>query len=97
MQTFGIDIDYISKVQEKQRQARKVDLKENKFWLDSITSHYFHGLDPNKILEFEAPLKTIKENIKKGYFESLIKDYLLENNHKIMVTLLPEKGLTEKR
>ena len=60
-------------------------------------SHWMYSDQPNEILEFEAPLKIIKENVKKGYFESLIKDYLLENNHKIMVTLLPEKGLTEKR
>ena len=60
-------------------------------------SHWMYSDKPNEILAFEAQLKTIKENIKKGYFESLIRDYLLENNHKIMVTLLPEKGLTEKR
>jgi len=60
-------------------------------------SHWMYSDLPNEILEFEAPLKAIKDNIKKGYFESLIRDYFLENNHKIMVTLLPEKGLTEKR
>ena len=63
----------------------------------SALSHWMYSDQPNEILEFEGPLKTIKESVKKGYFESLIRDYLLENNHKIMVTLLPEKGLTEKR
>ena len=29
VQSYGIDIDYILKVQEKQRQAREVNLKEN--------------------------------------------------------------------
>ena len=52
---------------------------------------------PIEILEFETHLRTIKENIKKGYFETLIRNHLLDNPHKITVTLLPEKGLTEKR
>lgn len=60
-------------------------------------SHWMYSDNPLEILEFETPLKTIKENVKKGYFESLIKNYLLDNPHKITVTLLPEKGLTEKR
>ncbi len=60
-------------------------------------SHWMYSDNPLEILEFETPLKTIKEKVKKGYFESLIQKYLLDNSHKIMVTLLPEKGLTEKR
>lgn len=32
-----------------------------------------------------------------GYFESLVKQYLIENPHKSLVVLLPKKGLTEQR
>ena len=60
-------------------------------------SHWMYSEKPIEILEFETPLKTIKENVKKGYFEALIRNHLLDNHHKITVTLLPEKGLTEKR
>ena len=46
LQTYGIDVDYISKIQEKQKQAREIDLQENKFWLDYISSDYYHNVDP---------------------------------------------------
>ncbi|MDO4553807.1 MAG: insulinase family protein [Lachnospiraceae bacterium] len=37
---------------------------------------------------------TLKEKIGTGYFEDLIRQYLLENNHKAYVMILPKKGLT---
>ncbi len=39
----------------------------------------------------------LKEELNTGYFEDLIKTYILENNHKSYVTLLPKKGLLEEK
>ena len=85
VQLYGIDIDYISKVQEKQRQAREVDLKENEFWLNSISSHYFHGLDPIKILEFEQLVNGLSVEV----IQQASRDYLNTDNY-VKVVLFPE-------
>ncbi len=39
----------------------------------------------------------LREKLDQGYFESLIKKYLIENNHSSIVTLLPKKGLNARR
>lgn len=49
-----------------------------------------------------APIKmnsvyaSVKEKIETEYFEQLIKDYMLENNRTLILTLAPEKGLATK-
>ena len=53
VQTFGIDIDYVSKVQEKQKQSREVALKENSYWLNKLSASYFHGINPENILDYQ--------------------------------------------
>lgn len=39
----------------------------------------------------------LKEKVDQGYFESLVKKYLLDNSHKSVVVIKPEYGLQEKR
>ena len=39
----------------------------------------------------------LKNEISNGYFEKLIDKYLLSNNHKLVLTLKPKKGLDEER
>jgi len=85
VQTHGIDIDYVSKVQEKQKQSREVDLKENKFWLDQLSSSYFHGLNPSGIIDYEVLVDDLSvESIQKA-----ANDYLNLNNY-VKVVLYPE-------
>lgn len=50
----GVDESYTTKVQEIQRRAREVDMRENGFWLRALKSYYSIGLDPRLILEHEA-------------------------------------------
>lgn len=38
----------------------------------------------------------LKEDIDKGYFEEILKKYILENTHKTYVMLIPKKGLNAK-
>lgn len=40
---------------------------------------------------------SLKKEVEGGYFEELIKRYLLENTHKTYACLVPEKGLNAKR
>lgn len=47
-------------------------------------------------LDISGLLEELKKEIPTGYFEKLIRRYLLDNTHTSTVLLLPEKGLTER-
>ena len=69
----------------KQKQSREVDLKENSFWLNSIASCYFHGLDPSIILDYENLVNALSvESIQQAAI-----DYLDMDNY-VKVILYPE-------
>jgi zinc protease len=42
---------YVNKVKEIQKHEYEVNMKENRFWLSSLSSYYFNGEDPKAILE----------------------------------------------
>jgi Zn-dependent M16 (insulinase) family peptidase len=67
-----------------------VMLRALRFWL------YDH--DPLAQLAFEAPLTAIKDRLGKGekYFEWLINDYLIENQHRTRVLLIPDPALNQQ-
>lgn len=44
-----------------------------------------------------ADIEKLKECIGTGYYEGLIKKYILESDHAILLTLLPERGLVDKK
>ncbi len=47
-------------------------------------------------LELGAYFDELKEEAQSGYFESMIREYLLNNTHRSTVLLLPEQGLSER-
>lgn len=62
-----------------------------------IMDSWLHGEDPFMHLQYEDALKNIKDQYKNRYFENLIKKYLLENPHSSIITLIPEKGVSEAK
>ena len=60
-------------------------------------SAYFYGQDPVSFLRYEEPLKNIKAGIGKGYFEKLLKKYVLDNPHKLLLIMEPDKKLAAER
>lgn len=60
---------------------------------------WLHDGDPLAPLCFEEPLKSIKAKIasEKGWFESLIRKWLVENPHRVSVTLAPDPGLAAQQ
>ncbi len=59
---------------------------------------WLYGGDPVAPLAFEAPLKAIKQKVAQGnYFEGLIREYLLENDHRSTVILTPDADLGKRR
>ncbi len=48
-------------------------------------------------LTYEGPFKRIQRMAKKGYFEGLIKNYLLENPHQLLTVLTPSETLAQQQ
>lgn len=58
---------------------------------------WLYGGKPWDYLESEAHYQELRKDIDRGYFEKLIEECFLKNNHQALVILSPEKGLTAKR
>ena len=48
-------------------------------------------------VEADGTLKSLREKIETDYYESLIKDYLLNNNHKTILIVEPVENLAEEK
>ena len=57
-------------------------------WL--FTDNPFHSL------EYEKPLAQVKTALNSTYLENIIKTYLIDNNHKVLLTLEPKPGLEQE-
>ena len=66
-------------------------LRALRFWL--------YEQDPFAQLAFEVPLKSIKSRINTGekYFEDLIQKYLIDNQHRTRVLLVPDPNLNQQQ
>ena len=60
-----------------------------------IMDNWLYGGNPMDGLRYEACLKKMRDGLKTNYFESLIENYLLDNTHKVIVTLMPQPGKEE--
>ena len=61
-----------------------------------IVGGWFHTDDPFLGLEWEKPLAALKKGIPENYLESLIRTYLLDNPHCLLLTLEPKRGLEKE-
>lgn len=59
-------------------------------WLYDDTKAFWH-------IEGDETFKKLKENVSAGYFENLIRTYLLDNPHCAIVTGVPKAGLSIKK
>ncbi len=65
------------------------------YGLLSMDSWLYDG-DPRMHLEYEETFAYLKEALEEGYFEKLIRDYLLDNPFEAVIVVKPEKNLTAK-
>ena len=63
----------------------------------NLMNSWLYDGDPTMYLYYEDLLKTIKTWAKEGKFEALIQKYLLDNNHKLLLTLAPDETIVPKR
>ena len=67
------------------------------YGLQMLDSWIYDDRKPFLHIEANETFAGLKEKISEGYFEKLIKEYLLSNNHRTLVRLNPVKGLTTCR
>jgi Zn-dependent M16 (insulinase) family peptidase len=58
----------------------------------TVSGSWFHGGRPEKVLQFDADISKVREEAARGgFFESIIKERLLENRHRVLFTLEPDQ------
>lgn len=65
--------------------------------LQSLDSWLYDENQPFMHIEANQTFKDLKDSIDEGYFEGLIREYILENPHKAYLTVRPVPGLTTRR
>ncbi len=63
---------------------------------EMILNSYLYGGNPFVHLKYKEHIEKIKAYQRKGYFESLIQKYLLNNKHRVLVILNPSHELAEQ-
>lgn len=66
------------------------------YGLQCLDSWLYQEDTPFLYLEVLDIFQFLKEQVKTGYFEGLLRQYFLENTHRSIVAIEPEKGLNEK-
>lgn len=65
------------------------------YGLQSLDSWLYDG-DPLMYLEYEEVFAFLKKAVNEGYFEQLIRDYLLDNPSEAVIVVSPKRNLTEQ-
>ena len=67
------------------------------YGLQVFDSWLYDDMMPWINVEANETFALLRKEVDTGYYEELIRKYLLDNNHCSLVILKPEKGLTEKK
>ncbi len=67
------------------------------YGLQILDSWLYDDNKPFIHVEANDTFARMRQKVKEGYFEQLIRDYLLDNPHSSIVVLVPKKGLGEAR
>lgn len=62
----------------------------------NLMNSWLYDGDPTMYLSYEDLLKTIKQWASEGKFEALIKEYLLDNPHSLLLVLSPDDTIVAK-
>ena len=66
------------------------------YGLQSLDS-WLYGGDPMMHLAYGETFEFLKKGVDEGYFESLIRDYLLDNPSEAVIIVSPKRGLTAEK
>ncbi|HSJ08989.1 MAG TPA: insulinase family protein, partial [Longimicrobiales bacterium] len=84
LQAEGPTAAEVDKIREAQRRARELSLKQNNFWISSISSAYQYGDDPRDILTEDQRFDTLTAEA----IRATAQKYLRLDNY-VHITLLP--------
>ena len=62
-----------------------------------MMDNWLYDNDPLELLHYEDALANIRKGLAGTYFEDLIRHSILNNNHKVLVSIYPERGLQERK
>lgn len=62
-----------------------------------MMDNWLYDNDPLELLHYEEALANIRKGLAGTYFEDLIRQSILHNNHKVLVSIYPERGLQERK
>lgn len=60
-----------------------------------VMDSWIYGANPIDCVSYNKYLANLRAGLKTNYYESLIENYLLDNTHKVIVTLVPQPGKEE--
>lgn len=96
----GIDKDLLkstlNKFEYSLREASGYPTKGVIYYIQAFDT-WLYDKSPIKALSFDKTLKELRQGIEDGYFENFIRENILENTHKSIISVLPSKGLNGKR
>lgn len=76
----------LHKIKETQRRMRQENLKNNNYWLNALKSYYYHGEDPEKMMDYDKRVDSLSiDHIKKAA------NKYLDPEKYVMVILYPEE------
>ncbi len=61
-----------------------------------VMDNWLYGGNPFEGLRYNKMLKELRDGLNTRYYEQLIEGYLLDNTHKVIVSLLPKPGKEEE-
>ncbi|MBQ8664143.1 MAG: insulinase family protein [Eubacterium sp.] len=64
--------------------------------LNAMDSWLYDDMEPFMHLELLDTYKFLREQVGTGYYENLVQECMLDNNHISIITMEPEQGLTAK-
>lgn len=67
------------------------------YYLTMMDSWLYDEKEPFMHVEAGETFEELKKDLENGYFEEIIRKYLLENQHGSVIALVPECGLEEKK
>ncbi|MDO5382821.1 MAG: insulinase family protein [Eubacteriales bacterium] len=66
------------------------------YYLTMMDSWLYDDTKPFIHVEASETFEQIKKEAEEGLFENLVRDYILNNNHEVVISLVPKHGLLEE-
>ena len=86
----------INRIEFQLREANFGDFPKGIVYFIESMRNWLYGKDPFSPLKFQTLISEIKKDAENGYFESMIEKYLIKNNHKVTVLMVPDKNIEDK-